>query len=309
MKRRSMEEKGKQNRRIRRLTNRLMRYGLVLVVCCKICIRHIGKAFFGKRFRYMAMFMTGSVMVYVLIPSFPAMGNIENQLTISQGDEVVYVSEGDSVSENGNVSSNDSDTQLEDTVSEEDYIGLEDGSVSGNIADSIPPIIFEENPTETEQEEVVENSQAENLEFALDDFMEADEDGIIRVEVPTSGMILVDPYNILRKGQITSAEFSIVNHCSFDLDVELSYVEYTLNVDNSMEGKEKDCQLYLRADDRYIQLVPGISEGLERFQLEKGNGRTYQFTGELSELSEGLWRSGDIKVSIVYQFRRLETQE
>lgn len=282
-----------------------MHYGTVLVVCCKICVKHLSKVIFRKKFKHMAMFVVGSVMVYVLIPSFPAMGTAEDYQIVSGGDEEVNVSAGDSISGNENISWDDAENG---SVSGNEELGKDDENVE-SVSDSDVGIPIVSLPDESEENVVLEDSHQEEFEeFVLDDALVMEEDSLIRVEVPTSGMILVDPYNTLGKGQVISPQFTIRNHSSFDLDMEFSYVEYLLNASNS-EDIVKDCQLYLDVGGEKLQLRPGINTEIGDALLRNGEDRTYQFTGSLSEQSESLWHSGDIKVSIVYRFRKIQTQE
>jgi len=280
------------------------------------------------RVRYAILFLLGSVVVYSFIPINQVSGIVNLHSYVSGGDLQESVSDGNNITENDTVS---------DDYPEEKVVAVTDSVSQGDIVlpsdikqdDIFSPV--EEHATIVDDSEQTDQTNSAVLigetlkdsdgtmelendtitpkedEMVIDNDMVSKNLDIIHVEVPTQGMIMLDPYNVLGMGQITSSEFKISNFSVFDVEVTLAYAEFELHKDNG-NGIEKNCRLYWSSDDDNICLTPGISEDLELFYLKQGESRISRFTGTLSEDSENLWRSGDIKVSMVYRFLRAESE-
>lgn len=339
--------------------------------CGKYIVRKLGR----ERVWRMAVFMTGSILVYTVIPSFitsgmgdesiaemPLNAGEDEQLTVS-GNEYPYPEEQETESED-----HESDYEQQETVPEEQEDASPEQDISPTESEaeqkdqeavSPEPDLEEQKPSpeqtepakpettpeqpdseepvnEPEESEPVPSGEPEELEpelqepeveepeemldselsegnftipSELDNQIVVDDaaltEDILKVDIPTQGLLTIDPYNLLGEGQILSPDFQIKNQSSFPVEVELSSVDYSLNTE-TWGTLVKDCDLYFNVDEQRITFAPGHSENVEQFHLEQGEFLKYHFTGKLSQNTEALWKPGDIRLRMVFRFNKAD---
>lgn len=154
---------------------------------------------------------------------------------------------------------------------------------------------------------------------------------IISIVMPTTFDIIIDPYEVAGKGRIYSSTVKIMNFSNRDIKLSIKSTE--LNVKRDQNEAAKECNLYMvevnknepvvynninhiTVATKSIPIREGSTEVNEVFQLSKAfysednvlqsyddsSVYAFQVIGNISENSEDNWTSGDIKISVVYEF-------
>lgn len=141
--------------------------------------------------------------------------------------------------------------------------------------------------------------------------------GPICVSAPAEIGLKIAPWTVDEE-QVSSTEFTMENKSGYDIVATLEKAKMTVNRDNVKTGaKEKNCELILSGDVlEDISLPEGDSEKLFRILIpakkEDGvtNGSiTMRVHGNLSKDSELLWRDGDVKVTLSFQYEAAKKEE
>jgi len=139
----------------------------------------------------------------------------------------------------------------------------------------------------------------------------------LMIDKPNKVSLTIDPWNIAGKTTIYSEQFAIVNRSVCAVETLPLSVSCYINHDKNSELAEKygisdeikkDAILYLRIIETGEMFpIPecGIEIDLNRIlnsNSTDANYITFEVFGEISEGSEWLWQSGDIKINLCFDF-------
>lgn len=138
---------------------------------------------------------------------------------------------------------------------------------------------------------------------------ELEEQKIIKVSVPTTSKIYIDPYEIDKKGQIYSDTINVVNYSKFPLRARIENVMYGVKSDGD---SRKDCSLYLNVahnDEKWHQLLSRNNfKGMKDTKLaayksgKEPDKLVISLNGAVSDGSQDMWMENDIKLYMVFTF-------
>ncbi len=154
---------------------------------------------------------------------------------------------------------------------------------------------------------------------------------IISMVMPTTFDIIIDPYEVAGKGRIYSSTVKIVNLSNRDIKLLIKTSELTVKRDQNEASKECYLNLvevdinesgaynninHIIAPTKVVSIREGNNQVNDELYLSKasytgdnvlqgyddGSVYAFQITGTISENSEDEWASGDIQMSVVYEF-------
>lgn len=136
-----------------------------------------------------------------------------------------------------------------------------------------------------------------------------EENVLLRLQVPEKFNIVLDPWQMDRKEQIFSEEYTIKNTSREKGILKLTGiavggkegVEVCLGGDNINDGNGQNIfiEMVINSKDRLTLLPEGADYEII---LEADTGVTVSFTGEMNENAEEGWHDSDVKVEVVYDW-------
>lgn len=133
---------------------------------------------------------------------------------------------------------------------------------------------------------------------------------IIRVDMPAKARLLMNPMTVAENGQISSSRLPITNRSDFPLEVEIRSSVLDIRQNGGPVRKECSLNIDIFHDDKIVVAIRNLKEGENpihaSFSLPPGNAAFMQFFGSLGRGTEYLWRDGDLKAGVVFNFRKSE---
>lgn len=223
-------------------------------------------------------------------------GNLESAINMNSADSIE-----ESLNENIEKVIEENEKILDDSSESENTIEIIEDSVSENTLVAI------ENRESEDTIEIVEDSVSEN------DLNESDT--VLQIDVPERIDFMIDPWEIMGRGQIYSNEFTIHNTGNVPIFLDMSDIgcyfseESTavINQDFSTiyndERKAVYLELVFNFGDRIIISEQSVSYGRI---LNPGEKIIFWFTGKVSNSSFDKWKSGEISIKFEYSFFSFE---
>lgn len=139
------------------------------------------------------------------------------------------------------------------------------------------------------------------------------DDSIIKVKVPTSLNLFIDPYRQNRN--ICSSEYTIQNESGFDIECTIRNINQSVNRENIKDfaiDKTTDLEFNLANGEETdtIKLPEGDSGQIYSGRILNGsdgtNSLTFWFAGTINSESAQYWENGDLRMVITYDLRKCE---
>ncbi len=139
------------------------------------------------------------------------------------------------------------------------------------------------------------------------------DDSVIKVKVPTTLSLFIDPYR--QKRNICSSEYTIINESGFDIECTIRNINQSINRDNIKDvdiDKTTNLELSLANGEETdtIKLPEGDSGQIYSGRILNGsdgtNSLTFWFAGTINSESAQYWENGDLRMVITYDLRKCE---
>lgn len=181
---------------------------------------------------------------------------------------------------------------------------------------------FLDNKNEDEETELESKSTDENLAEDTEKEETKEQEvqkwsGLENLQIPQKLEVVLDPWELERKGQIYSGEYVIQNTGDTVGVLTLSHLACKPQGQSGVVVKTD--KIGLHGDEKksvYMEMVFGngermvLSEESSQYQvkLQAGEKLSLSFTGEMNEYASQGWENGDVRVEVVYTWDVVKTQ-
>jgi len=141
------------------------------------------------------------------------------------------------------------------------------------------------------------------------------ENQLKNLQMPQKLDVIIDPWEIDRKGQIYSEEYVIRNTGEETGILTLSNMTCKPQEMSDVVVRTEGSGTHVdKSKSIYMEMLFGTGERIVLSEIENeyeaelkpGEELTFQFTGEVNEYASGNWKNGDVAVSVVYSWEREE---